>query len=447
MFRTAVLKLHNPSQKKCSELCRAMQLCDQVYWSLLEPEIPTPDGRFFVRALAGELYRRIQEPRLSSALKDGVSTSVAATLASHFALARKQEDTGYPAPPPEPQVAWEEDLARIRSCCGLEEETELRNRLNQIARARVHLRPLIFTRSRDLRLTERNEKWALNLPLWAGRNGSRWFPLAFGKWHRETFLAREYEEGEGLKCGEVIEQEGEFYALLQFQLPDPELVETETFLGIDRGLLKQACYAVVNGHGKMVQVGSLGREYRNLQVHLGQERERKQRNGQTVNFRHYQTPQLEALLHEYSNFLANLARERRAQVVLEDLSISTAGRRVKSAYAKLEKFLRNDLEERGLPAPRQVWAASTSQICSNCGQKLPEARQGEWFFCTCNGGTMLDADENAAINIARRALYRKEDWPHQWAGSSCGICGTAKETTKAGCWLAFHQSFADLKRP
>jgi len=134
----------------------------------------------------------------------------------------------------------------------------------------------------------------------------------------------------------------------------------------------------------------------------------------------------EELLHQVANELVRLAADTRALVVMEGLDLQTGGAFVRSQYAKLKRILDYKLPQAGLLSPREVFAAYSSVICSRCGE---DGRRGdpdrEAFQCEACGATM-DADENAAVNIARRALYRKAKWERR------------------GGYRAFHRSFASV---
>jgi len=57
----------------------------------------------------------------------------------------------------------------------------------------------------------------------------------------------------------------------------------------------------------------------------------------------------------------------------------------------------------------QINAAYTSQMCSKCG--CLGKRTGDTFHCTCGCGAVMQADQNAAVNVLAR-LYDKE--LHRW---------------------------------
>jgi len=243
------------------------------------------------------------------------------------------------------------------------------------------------------------------------------FPLAFGEWHEETYL----EKGTP-RCAHLCRREGEYFLHVAFEFPVEvmEASEAQCLLGIDRGIVKQAAYALTDLEGKVLRVGSLGREQRELQIVLGRYRQAAQKAGRRVTAREWQRRRQEENLHLVVNAVVKLAAAHKALVVMEDLNLHKAGRFVRSQYAKLAKILDYKLTEAGLPQPKEVFAASSSKICSNCGEE--GGRDREYFHCSACSSDM-DADENAAVNIARRALYHKAKW------------------TREGGYRAFHRSF------
>ena len=173
-------------------------------------------------------------------------------------------------------------------------------------------------------------------------------------------------------------------------------------------------------------MGSLGQELRGLQIALGRYRQARQQAGRRARAADWQRRHQEELLHQVANELVRLAQEAKALVVLENLDLQTGGAFVRSLYAKLKRILDYKLPQAGLLPPREVFAAYSSQICSRCGEDGARGDPDrEHFRCEHCGATM-DADENAGVNIARRALYRKAKWERR------------------GGYRAFHRSFASV---
>jgi len=367
---------------------------------------------------------------LPSSLREGLISDVAGNLLSYCQLRlewerKEHEDQesapNYPAPVygyrPE---AYLETLAQALSWDGDHRDfITLQGRLTREAKRVV--RPLHFCRARDFNLDRvADDRWGITLNLQPkGMQPTRLrFPLAFGEWHEVTYL----EKGTA-KCAHLCRRDGEYFLHVAFEFPVEVLdaSEAQAFLGVDRGVIKQAAYALTDLEGKELQAGSLGQELRDLQISLGRRRQGAQQAGRRVTRREWQRRRQEEILHLTANAIVRLAAQHQALVVMENLNLHNAGRFVRSQYAKLAKMLAYKLTEAGLPQPKEVFAAYSSKICSRCGQE--GERDRESFHCSACSAE-LDADENAAANIARRVLYRKTDWK--------------------GDYRAFHRSFSSV---
>ncbi len=78
---------------------------------------------------------------------------------------------------------------------------------------------------------------------------------------------------------------------------------------------------------------------------------------------------------------------------------------------------------------------NTSQLCSGCGQLVPKTLEERWHSCEC--GTELDRDHNAAKNI----LFRGEaSGPQRYAAveAHCFSCGCF---TDDASWRVDHRAW------
>jgi hypothetical protein len=433
--KTAIFKLHFRSASKTRALDEAIRLYSKAYNNLLEKCKPLAEAwlivektpsRFDAMKQISRACDSVTEIGLSSKLREGLIADIAGNIISYVELEKaycsKEHDSDkgepqYPKPDYSYQPSsYEEALDSAESWIGTNQEF-----LSLLERtSRQQGRPLYFCRLRDFQLSEYEpNRWGVTLQLFnkfAEQTKYR-FPLAFGDWHVENYLRCAKP-----RCTHLCRVDGEYFLHVAFEF-EREILDKgteESYLGIDRGLRKQACYAVVDKQGKVLETGALGAEVADLQRTLGRNRQEKQQKGCRTNRKDYQRNQQEKMLHLIANELIDKAVKHKSLVVMEDLNVQNTNSRTRSLYAKFKKILDYKLPLNGMWQSKEVFAAYSSKICSNCGQE--GIREAESFSCLACGYAG-DADINAAINIARRALYKKADWE------------------KKGGYKVFHQSF------
>lgn len=446
MFLTCKFKLHNLSNRKRRILMHAFEQYTRAYDNLLEwsknnLEVLRENGMFRNtyngKAIASLLPRIKTE--LHSSLVDSLKSDVAGNLASYFELG---EEAGFPIA--RTFLDAEIDQAALWFSgvgANLEDYNTARNYL--LRRAHIDYMPLFFsrpdgaTRNRNFSLLVNTEKpqllaalWllpakhALCKPLNAKQNNliridthaiftsnsttAILVPLEVGRtgWQKYKFLDPASELQAQVKTATLLKSGNDFYLAVAFKFEDAESYTPQAYVGIDRGILFNAAYAVVDSRGTVLDLGHYEDELRALQIKHGREREVKARNGQLVTRRDYKTRAYDNILHVLANKILDLAQIHQAQIVLEDLNIQVRGGRVKSRFKKLEHILNYKAKLLGVPV-RNVFAAYSSIICHRCGADLE--RDDRKVTCS-ECGYAGHSDDNAAVNIARRALYKKKDW-------------------------------------
>ena len=447
--KTAILKLHSPSASKRRVLDLAFARYGEAYNLMLE-RCRTIADTWVRERVEGKRARALSpftatkeirhllpqsaELKLPGALRDGLHFDVAGNLTSYCELRREWEahteradrEPQYPSPVygywPDAYygtlaeaVAWSGDPFDF---------VEWQSRL--LREAREDVRPLLYMRASDFNLVRLdNGRWGVTLPLQPrGHEPTKLrFPLAFGEWHQ-----REYLDKGTAHAARLCRREGEYYLHVSFEFEIQAMArgEEQSYLGVDRGVLKQAAYGLVDLEGKVQKTGSLGRELRDLQITLGRYRQAAQKAGRSVRVRTWQRRHQEEMLHHLGNDLVGLASGAGALLVMEELDLQTGGAFVRSQYAKLKRILDYKLLQGGLLPPREVFAAYSSVICSRCGEDGTRGDPDREHFHCEHCGAIMDADENAAVNIARRVLYRKAKWERR------------------GGYRAFHRSFVSV---
>jgi len=200
-------------------------------------------------------------------------------------------------------------------------------------------------------------------------------------------LGREYHEQEYLQHGRPqsakllvrrneLGQE-EFYVHVAFEFT-PEPVQTETFMGIDRGAVKIGAPSVVDRGGKLVasrldlEGASFSAEMARLRKRIALAQKKGRQRGRLFRLRGRKS---DSILGEYANRVVTEALKHKAQIALERLAATPMARFLtQSQFTKLRQALTYKAERVGLPPPLEVPAAYTSQTCVRCAHQAPENR-------------------------------------------------------------------------
>jgi len=257
-----------------------------------------------------------------------------------------------------------------------------------------------------------NSRTAILAPLELGRNG----------WQEQKFVGAALDHLTTVQSAFLHRKDGEYFLHVSFAYDVPVPYKPEAYVGIDKGILFTAAYALVGPKGELITLSHFDDELRELQIKHGREREYRQRNGKVVTKLHYKTKAYEEILHGLANRVIDFALENQAMVVVEDLNVKVKGKRVVSRFRKFDNILEYKCKMLGVPF-RHVFAAYSSMICHECGELVE--RDDRKVTCT-HCGYVGHSDDSAAVNIARRALYKKAAWEGK------------------GGYRAFHRAFANV---
>lgn len=214
---------------------------------------------------------------------------------------------------------------------------------------------------------------------------------------------------------DLLERDGVFYLIVTLELPDVPVAPPQGFLGVDLGIVQ--IVAVADETGSRVFDWSGGA------VTARRERNRKLR--QRLQAKH--TKSAKRLLkkrskkerrfatdinHQISKRIVAEAERTAKGVAVEELTgirERVRHRRPQRAtfhswaFAQLGGFITYKAQAAGV-AFLQVDPRHTSQICSRCGNHDKRARRSQALYSCTNPacGVSLNADHNAAVNIARR---------------------------------------------
>lgn len=478
VFKTAVFKIHNPSQHKRAMLRDALKRSHVAFGKLLErhfPDenevarlsgLPKRDLRVAMNQMRATMEKHASRwKHLSGGAKPAIALDAAGLVASHLELRGVQAHAGRPTVTEinSYQPEYEAALDAFRDAIELHDENELRDEIARITRMGL-VRPLGFYKVRRsdgfilLRHPETDRVYVwLNLHPQTSRHATpvevrelinlqtgevisfksrtgALFPLEMSHaFHDAGFIQRGRpqtarlvwrRERNGSSCDEF-----ELHVAFKWETL---AVETDKWLGVDRGIYNLAAFSVVDDDGRVVHEASVtGRDLRHVQRQFERQTAAAQRKGHFPKGKKRRAWADEAV-HVAANALVQSALEHGARIVLEDLSSFSAiskrkrepGRRRsgfnrllnRKQYEKLKQVLSYKLKEFGLPDPVFIRPAGTSITCPECGRRdaanrikkpIPDGFQMDTFKCT-DCAYEADADLNAARVIAMKGAWLRQ---------------------------------------
>jgi len=441
MFKTAVFILHNPSRWKIEALEAAGQRYRATMQELLDLFAvehgrileQVGDKKLTARRLADSLSKSYGGDHKSPRpIFDGALEKAASMIQSYLALKEVDDRTNYPRVSDTEQDYFNALDNFIQTA--IEDDRTFIDMQSEIARLVKQTKLVVsYCRSRDFPLIRKvnNGKYYAFLPLgttkkllakcdkgefvWATtgevfnekRKEAVIFPLSFGEWHEKEF----WTKGQP-KTAEVLKIDSRYELYVSFEIPESEKVQTETFLGVDRGLINLVAPAVVDKDGKPVYSEIYSGKTLSTVI---KEEVHKQRIGQKQGkklFGHKRKNVSENICHVLTNRIVEIAKNYSSQVVMEYLgNLQGSYAKKYQQYSRIQKLLEYKLPLAGLPKPIYRGAAWTSQTCHKCGHIDPQNRgkddNRDKFKCQ-NCGHENNADINASINIARKGIWKKE---------------------------------------
>lgn len=194
-------------------------------------------------------------------------------------------------------------------------------------------------------------------------------------------------------------------------------------MGIDRGSNTLAVLSILSKKGKVKKVRFIKRPINELKLkrrkQLWHMRFIRHRNRKIRNIRPIE-PIIDQQLHSAAKEIVELAEENKSLIVLEAIE-GIKGQKAKIrqrryeryalslfTYKKLQQFIEYKARETGIPVT-SISPEFTSKDCSHCGEKTETQRpyDGKFSLFHCNKcGVTLNADYNASVNIAKKALNK-----------------------------------------
>lgn len=206
---------------------------------------------------------------------------------------------------------------------------------------------------------------------------------------------------------ELIEDNryGWINAHIVLRLPKPKSYVPKGWIGVDVGWNNLAVSAYVNNKEKISNVEFHGKQWKTRIIQLKyllKQYQRANRSWVKWDFRLKNTTKYTVGVIAKSIF--RKARKLHAGVAMEELTFPSSTKRWLIPRYKLKVAVRTLCEREGVPF-MEVPARNTSITCNRCGYAVKENRNGEVFKCL-NCGYEVNADMNAAVNVAKAAISR-----------------------------------------
>lgn len=211
-----------------------------------------------------------------------------------------------------------------------------------------------------------------------------------------------------IKTCTIIQKNGKYYTCLSAEVEPKQLPQCTEAVGVDLGIKTLA----VTSNGEYFESPKYLRKSEKHLKRLQRSVSRKKKGSN----RRKKAVRVLARIHEHvANQRKDYAHKVSRQlvnsyglIVFEDLNVlgmtknhNLAKSIVDSGWGQLVAFTSYKAESAGRIV-KQVDPRNTSQLCSNCGEVVKKQLKDREHHCPCCG-FVADRDENAAVNILKRA--------------------------------------------
>jgi len=208
------------------------------------------------------------------------------------------------------------------------------------------------------------------------------------------------------------EHKDEFYLHCVF-LFKPKRIKYKTILGIDRGIINLAAFAVIDLDNNVLNSGySIGQELmdklKEIHIEIKSLQEKDRRDKKIKRLYKKRDAIIKNNLYKIANNIINIARSYDSVIVLEDLKkLSEKGKKKNRKYAqynRLGEMIKYKARLAGIRVFPDIGAYYTSTTCLECGKVDKSLRNGLVFKCDCNDKEH-NSDIHGAMTIAVKANW------------------------------------------
>ena len=259
--------------------------------------------------------------------------------------------------------------------------------------------------NKGFKLINKKGRYFAKIPI-EGRK-SIYCPLAFGKYQLDKIENPKFK----LKTAKLYKYKGQWYLDLIMEY-EKSKNKTDNYIGVDFGIVKLATFTVLNYQGDIIHQECIsGSKLRFIRMRHRQKRKAKARSsGSQASSLITENRICKEQNFKIANRIVETAEKYNAVIVLEDLTNIRKNitndhplkiyEKSSWSYYQLKQCIKHKADLKGVPY-QEVNPKDTSQICSVCGEKGQRLNQNKFV---CDNQHLQNADYNASVNIAKRAI-------------------------------------------
>jgi putative transposase len=410
-FKTITLKLHNPSSYKKRVMDEALMNYTRAFQYLLQranDEIEEISSNFIDEKgqyrtyniknwFRGDIDAKLNEFSIEP-FKDSIKIDFSGVIAEYLTKQKMGEDINFPSGYIS-EEEHEKKASRVVHSFG--DNCEITHSNNTLIQGYKKMRPIYFCRYSERRnfcvlyapledryyakvylMNVKNDKRKIALCnnskklIYINKNKDSFiengrkncyllFPLAFGK-YQEEYLREARNKPEVLKTARLYKKGEEYFLSINIEIEKKECIETTSYLGVSRSLVKVVNCTIVDNEGDQLSSSGI--------------------DSMTEDFE-------ESELNRLANEILELGRKNHSQIILENLNkigdklgwVEKNGRSYYpiiniNKYNKLASILENKVNEYELPKPIRVSGVGIYYTCPNCLSNSEANRYLLWLY-------------------------------------------------------------------
>lgn len=399
-LRTIHLKLNNPSKVKRAIIDRAFinynnalnYLLEKAYCNIdeISYQYKSPKGNYSAltlskwidKALSHEINKFEVQP-----FKDSLKLDFGMTLANYFSQNMKHTGISFPLKNKYRPIYFCRYDTKRNFCLMYDAQNDkyfvklyLMNVKNAKLRTSTSInRELVYiSKNKEVVKSQKRETYII-------------VPLSFGKW-QEKMLRIANDRPEIFRTAHLVMKNNDIYLSLSIDLPEENKIQTNTYLGLSRGIENPINFAIIDMKGNLIENYPI--DYTDTSRAVDEKTE----------------------INIIVNKIVDIALKNKSMVILQNLTGKGDKLSWKESdivikpqfgckkYNQLAKVLEYKLIQKGLPAPAKVSSVDIFNRCCSCGSNTKKNRFSKAMFICTTCGLSYNLDQLGSLNLALKLI-------------------------------------------